>query len=423
MVEDRAAHGSVRTGGPAEMAGRGRVIGRKMRLAALVFGAVLLVGLSYVAGHAAFDPDAEFATATIGRGDVEEVVTALGKIQPRRFVDVGAQVSGQLTRIHVQPGDQVKAGDLLAEIDPRLQAAKVDADRAQLDLLKAQLAEAQAQAEYADGEFRRQMQLKRENAAREDVLALARRDMRAAASRVDAIRAQIQQAESTQRADEAQLGYTRLFSPMDGTVVSVDARAGQTINANYAAPVLMRIADLSTLTVWTQVSEADVTRLHEGMALYFTTLGYGDRRWTGALRQILPAPVKPLSSAGADQSGSGGAQAQAGTNNVVLYTALFEVPNPKGELRPEMSAQVFFVASEAKGTVIVPMAGLARAAAAPGLYSARVVVDGRIEERSVRIGIHDRFHGEVLSGLSIGDRVVTGLRPGAGRSSLIGFRL
>lgn len=386
------------------------------------FGLGILLVVGYAAAGGARNELADLETAAVVQGDIEETVTALGKLQPRRFVDIGAQVSGQLMRIHVQPGDRVKAGDLLAEIDPRLQAAKVDADRAQLDLLKAQLADAQARAEWADGEFRRQTQLKRDNAARDDVLALARRDMRTAASGVDAIRAQIQQADSTLRADEAQLGYTRIFAPMAGTVVSVDAREGQTINANYSAPILMRIADLSTLTVWTQVSEADVTRLRDGMKLYFTTLGYGDRRWEGTLRQILPAPVKPASPGGADQSAAG-AQTQASANNVVLYTALFDVPNPKGELRPEMSAQVFFVAAAAKGVAIAPMAALARAKGASGLYAARVLAGPRIETRQVRIGVHDRFNAQVLSGLAVGDQVVTGLRRDAGRPSLIGFRL
>lgn len=406
--------------------GRGyRGVFRRRRAAWLTAVVVVvggLIGFSYVTS-AAYDSVNDFTTAVIGRGNIEDVVTALGKIQPRRFVDVGAQVSGQLTRIHVQPGDQVKAGDLLVEIDARLQAAKVDAGRAQLDLLKAQLAEAQAQAEFAEGEFRRQTQLKRENAARDDVLAMARRDTRTAASRVDGIRAQIQQADSTLRADEAQLGYTRIYAPMAGTVVSVDAREGQTINANYAAPILMRIADLSTLTVWTQVSEADVTRLKDGMRLYFTTLGYGDRRWAATLRQILPAPVKTLTPGAADQNATAGAQAQASASNVVLYTALFDVPNPNGELRPDMSAQVFFIAADARDAIIAPMAALTRGDGASDVYSARVVVDGRVEVRPVRIGLHDRFNAQVLSGLAVGDRVVTGLKPGASRPSLIGFRL
>jgi membrane fusion protein, macrolide-specific efflux system len=385
--------------------------------------AAAVIGLSYAVTHAAYDPVDDHTTATVGVGDIEDVVTALGKIQPRRYVDVGAQVSGQLMRIRVQPGDQVKAGDLLAEIDPRLQVAKVDSGRAQLELLKAQLADAQAQAEYAVGEFRRQTQLKRDNATRDDVFAMARRDMRSAASKVDAIRAQIQQADSALRADEAQLGYTRIYAPMDGTVVSVDAREGQTINANYSAPVLMRIADLTSLTVWTQVSEADVTRLTDGMELYFTTLGYGDRRWMGTLRQILPAPVKPVSSNAADQNAAASAQLQTGVNNVVLYTALFDVPNSTGELRPEMSAQVFFIAAAAKGVVIAPMAALSRADAASGLYVARVVAGTRVETRQVRIGIHDRFNAQVLGGLVAGEQVVTGLKSEAGRLSLIGWRL
>ncbi len=398
---------------------RHRRLARPWTIAAL--GAAVLLVVAFALARAAHDPLADLQTAAIGRGDIEETVTALGKLEPHTYVDVGAQVSGQLKRILVQPGATVKAGDLLAEIDPQLQAAKVDADRAQLAGLRADLADTQAQAEFAAGEFKRQTVLKREDATRDDTFAQARRDMRSTAAKVDQVRAQIAEGESTLKADQAQLGYTRIFAPMAGTVVSVDAREGQTINANYSAPVLLRIADLSTMTVWTQVSEADVTRLHEGMALYFTTLGFGDRRWTGTLRQVLPAPPKPASASGSTDSAA--APTQPGAGNVVLYTGLFDVANPKGELRPEMSAQVFFVAAAAKGALTAPMAALTPKDAAAGLYTARVVSGGRLASREVRIGVHDRFTAEVLSGLAAGDQVVTGVKPEAEKPSLIGFRL
>ncbi len=189
-------------------------------------------------------------------------------------------------------GDHVKQGELLAEIDPQILAARVEVDRADMVRLQADLADAQAQADYAAGEFRRQTRLKRDDATRDDTYEQARRDMRSSAAKTEAVQAQIAQAESQLKADVVQLGYTRIFAPMAGTVVSVDARQGQTINANYSAPVLMRIADLATMTVWTQVSEADISRLHVNMKLYFTTLGFGDRRWEGGVAASPAGPAQ-----------------------------------------------------------------------------------------------------------------------------------
>jgi membrane fusion protein, macrolide-specific efflux system len=269
--------------------------------------------------------------------------------------------------------------------------------------------------------LKRQQQLRAANATRADVYDQAVRDAADATAQARALHAQIAQADSRLKSDAAQLGYTRIFAPMSGTVVSVDVRQGQTINAAYSTPVLMRIADLSTMTVWTQVSEADVGRLRPGMTLWFTTLGYGDRRWTARLRQILPAPPKP---AGTAEGAAGGAAASPGgatASNVVLYTALFDVPNGDGLLRPEMSAQVFFVTAGAHHVPTVPMAALTPADG-PGRYTVQVVDHGRIEGRAVRIGVHDRFTAEVRSGLTPGDRIVTGRKSGDGAPSLLAFR-
>lgn len=361
----------------------------------------------------------------VTRGDIEETVTALGKVQPRDYVDVGAQASGQLKRILVQPGDRVKAGQLLAEIDPQIQSAKVDVDEAALQQLAAQLTDGQAELTYAQGEFRRQTQLKRSDATRDDTFQQARRDLIVAGARVEEIQAQTRQAQSTLAADKAQLGYTRIYAPMDGIVVSVDARPGQTINAAYTAPVLMRIADLSTMTVWTQVSEADVPQLKVGMPLYFTTLGYVDRRWTAKLRQILPAPPKPQTAGGApDATTNAAGQAANPGSNVVLYTALFDVPNEKGDLRPEMTAQVFFVTASAQDAVLVPRAALTRIEGSSDQSEADVIgATGKVETRRVRVGVGTRFTVQVLSGLQPGERVVTGYKVGNAQNSLVGFHL
>lgn len=280
----------------------------------------------------------DLLTAEVGRGDIENTVTALGNLQPRNYVDVGAQVSGQLKKLHVEIGDTVQQGDLVAEIDATVLSARVESTRAQLTAQRAQLVDREAQVLLANDKYQRQVQLKAEDATSEEAFQSAKAALDSAKAQLDVLRAQIQQTESGLKGDSATLGYSRIFAPIAGTVVSITAREGQTLNANQVAPIILRIADLSSMTVWTQVSEADVPKLQEGMDAYFSTLGNPDRRWRGTLHQILPTPEL--------------------VNNVVLYTALFDVDNPDGELKTQMSAQVFFVVGSAREVVTVPVAAL-----------------------------------------------------------------
>jgi macrolide-specific efflux system membrane fusion protein len=183
----------------------------------------------------------------------------------------------------------------------------------------------------------------------------------------------------------------------------------------------MRIADLATMTVWTQVSEADVTRLKDGMPVYFTTLGHGDRRWTATVRQILPAPAKSERAPGQSDANTG---APSAANNVVLYTVLFDVDNAAGDLRPEMTAQVFFVAARVTNAVIAPVAALHPAKGRTDKTTVTVIDGSNItSERAVTIGLRTRFQAEIVSGLETGERVVTGAKRGADGPSLVGFRL
>ncbi|HEY0121132.1 MAG TPA: efflux RND transporter periplasmic adaptor subunit [Rhizobium sp.] len=351
--------------------------------------------------------------------DLEMTVTATGKIQPHAYVDVGAQASGQLKRILVNIGDTVKQGDLLAEIDPQVQAAKVDADGAQLSQFTANLVEQEANVEYAQAMLDRYSKLALGDSISQMQFEESRRDARAAAAKADSIRAQIRQMGSTLEADRVALGYTKIYAPMSGTVVSIDAREGQTLNAAYSTPQIMRIADLKTMTVWTQVSEADVTRLKNGMPVYFTTLGNGDRRWTATLRQILPAPQKPASAQNADPN-----TAPVSSSNVVLYTALFDINNDAGDLRPEMTAQAFFVTGSAKDATVVPVTGLHSKAGADGSFAVTILAPTGVElERDVEVGLRTRFLAQIIAGVEPGEQVVTGRKPANGGKSLIGFGL
>jgi len=404
--------------------------------------ALLAVG-GYLAWRTWFAQDTSakaLLTAVVTRGNLEDTVTATGTLQPKDFVDVGTQVSGQLKKLHVEIGAVVKAKDLLAEIDPSVYQAKVDGDQALLLNQQAQLADKQAQLALAELQLTRQQNMMRDDATTADALQSAEAARKSALAQHDAVKAQIQQTGSTLRGDEANLGYTKIYAPIAGTVVSQTAKQGQTLNANQQAPIVMRIADLSTMTVEAQVSEADVPKLRIGMDVYFTTLGGDNRRFYGKLRQIPPTPTV--------------------VNNVVLYDALFDVANPDQVLMTQMTAQVFFVAASAKDAVLVPLTALrpvaaearpraprgpaagaaagdsaARGGAAPSpgagssggakrasgadtrnqFANGRALVsvvdaNGKVTDREVKVGVMNRVSAQIVSGLEPGEKVVIGAR-------------
>ncbi len=328
-------------------------------------------------------PETPVRTVAVTRGNLETTVTALGTVEPLRYVDVGAQISGQIDTLSVALGDRVAAGDPLVVIDPTVYEATVKADRATLKSLEAQRREQQARLVLARQEHQRNLGLYKANAvAKEEVDATAA-DVAIAEAQLDQLAAQIENAQSTLEADEANLSYTRVTAPMDGTVISLDVSEGQTISARQDTPVLMRIADLDTMTVNAQVSEADVGKLTVGMTAWFTTLGEPDRKWEGTLRQIQPTPEE--------------------VNDVILYTAQFDVSNADRRLLPQMTAQVFFLLGRATNVPLVPVSVL-RGSGSDRRVSI-VAKDGSVTERTVTIGLQDRVNAEVVRGLDPGERV------------------
>ena len=388
---------------------------------------IVVTALTYLVFSGSSTGESGYVTAIVQRGNIQDSVTALGNLQPRDYVDVGAQASGQLKKLYVDIGARVKQGQLLAEIDPRVLNAKVETDRSNLANLTAQLADRRAQYALAAANYARQKRLMAADATSRSDYDSALQSSRSAAALIKSLTAQMAAAQSQLDGDQVTLGYTKIYAPMDGTVVSVSAKQGQTLNATQQAPTILRVADLSAMTVYTQVSEADVPKLRLGMPAYFMTLGAPDKRWTGKLTQIQPTPSV--------------------VNNVVLYTATFDVKNPDNLLMTQMTAQVFFVTASAQNVVIVPVAALrerrtgnatnpdtAIASQTPGAESPApqqhrrkpggpraklpegakrywvsvVAADGTIERRRVVVGVSNRVSAEVLSGLAPGETVIVG---------------
>jgi macrolide-specific efflux system membrane fusion protein len=333
------------------------------------------------------------STVTVTRGDIEDVVTSQGKLEPRDFVDVGTQVSGQLKTLHVAIGDTVKKGDLLAEIDPEVYESKVEADLASIKTLQAQVQQQNAQIELAKQQNQRNLDLFKVKAISEDALQTTESQLKVAQAQLSALQAQIQQQQSALDGDRANLGYTKIYAPMDGTVVSQTTKQGQTVNASQSAPVIVQLANLDIMTVRAQVAEADVMRLKTGMPVYFTTLG-GTRKWNAAVRQILPTPQT--------------------VNDVVLYDVLVDVDNTDRQLMQGMSTQMFFVVAKAENVLTIPVAALGRHLAKQDNETGqayRVTLPGKTEPSIIRIGLMDRTNAEVKSGLNEGDTVIIAAAP------------
>jgi macrolide-specific efflux system membrane fusion protein len=340
-------------------------------------------------------PPIKLDSVTVQRGDIQETVGASGKLQLYKYADAYAQTAGQVKEVLVAVGDTVKANSLLLEISPTLQPTKAENNRAQTARMQAELADQRAQLDFAELQFKRQSQLKAQNATREDAFESSRMNVSSARARVDAIDAQIRQLEATLKIEEDSRKQTQVLAPISGTIVSLGVRDGQMVSAAQPAAPLMRIADLSKLTVAARVAENDVTRLRPGMGANFTTPGYPGRHWSGKLRQVIPVA--------AEATGEQGKQA--------FYIVLFEVNNTDHELMSGMSTQVQFVVAQAQNTLLLP----ARALGAPdadGLYSVNLLdAQRRPSTRKLKVGLRNLRDVQVLSGLAVGDQVLVGPMP------------
>ena len=336
---------------------------------------------------------------TIGTGDIEKVVLVTGVLKPAVQVNVGAQVNGQLRKLYVRQGEKVQKGQLLAEIDPTLQESDLNNTRAQLASAKAQKLSAQATLLRYRQELNRQSMMLRDGSGVRSEYEQARAQYDAQVQQIDVSDAQIVQAEMAVKTAQANLSYTRIVAPIDGEVLGIVTREGQTIVSSQTAPTILVLADLDTMQVQTRISEADVQKIRPGQPLRFYVIANPDKRYTSTMGFVQPAPQEALEAPG--EGGMGGNQQAM----AVYYTGTFEVPNAGRELKTSMTAQVFIQIAEAKNVLRVPVAALGQALDTER-YTITTVEDGQTRTRTIRIGINDRQYAEVLEGLQAGDRVV-----------------
>lgn len=326
------------------------------------------------------------------KGDIESVVTSQGTLEPKDYVDIGAQVSGMIDKMHVESGDSVKKGDLIAEIDPDVFRATVLANKAQLANLKAQKEEKEVNVRQAQQKLERNARLYQSKAVSQEILQDSENTLDIAKANLRAIQAQIEQAKSTLDLAQTNLEFTKIYSAMDGTVVSEEVVEGQTINANQTTPTIVQVANLDIMTVVAEVAEADIMKLSEGMDVYFNTLGSGERKWHGVVRQIEPTPVEE--------------------NDVVLYNVLVDVENKDGTLMRGMTTQMFFIIASVKDVPLIPVSALTRRVKdqdtdSGKAYRVMVEEENSPKPKIIIVGVSNRIHAGIVEGLAVGDKIIT----------------
>ncbi|AKF39455.1 efflux RND transporter periplasmic adaptor subunit [Yersinia enterocolitica] len=337
-------------------------------------------------------------TETIGRGDIERNVMATGSLKPSLQVNVGAQVNGQLTKLYVKQGDRVTRGQLLAEIDPTLQQNELRKSEAELQSAQAQKQASQALLRQYLLEFRRQQTLAKEGSGVKSALEKAQAQYDSQLAQLHVNEAQIVQSQMAMETAKANLGFTRIMAPIDGEVLGIVTKEGQTIVSSQTAPTILVLANVDTMTVHTRISETDILKVSVGQPLWFYVVADPERRYDSRMDAIQEASAESLRE---DSSGSANSQQPS----AVYYNGIFNIANQERLLRTSMTAQVFIITAQAKNVLRVPLSALGEQQ--PDKRYRVQIINGK--QRSVRwvsVGLRNAQYAEVKAGLAQGDQVL-----------------
>ncbi len=351
---------------------------------------VSLIGLSYAfmgGKNEALTP-LDFEIMHVQKGAIVEEVTASGKIQPINTVSVGTQVSGIVEHVLVDYNDEVKEGQLLAELDTAVLTENKNDAKARLDLAK-------AKKKVADLNFKRYEKLYKDKLIAKAQLEEAEVNLAIADADVLTATAEFNKAERN-------YGYAKITSPVSGTVISKEVEQGQTVAASLQTPTLFTIAeDLSKMQIEASIAEADIGAIKSGMKASFSVDAYPSDSFSGVVKQIRLSPTEE--------------------SNVVMYTVVIEVDNSSRKLLPGMTAFVQIVIHDLKDVLRIPTAALqykpnalvrkfmpkVTLDLAPNQGVIYQLIDGKVVPKVFTRGIMDASYVEVVDGLKEGDSFIT----------------
>ncbi|WP_017670318.1 efflux RND transporter periplasmic adaptor subunit [Blastomonas sp. AAP53] len=365
--------------------------------------------------------DYEYIGETVSRGEVLRVVSASGKVRALNTIKVGTEVSGQVTKVYVDFNSPVKAGQVLAEIDPTRVRARVQQTEAQVALAGAGLQQTRANVERA----RAELEIQERDFARQSALAergfVSKANLDTAQTRLNSARnaldvalaqtqsgnAQIRQATAELSSARLDLNRTLIIAPASGVIIDKLVEPGTTVAASFQTPNLFEIAaDTTKMQVEASVDEADIGQIVEGQNVTFTVDSYPDDVFRAKVRQVRKAPVE--------------------TQNVVSYLVIIDVDNLDGKLLPGMTANVEIITGAKKNALRVPTNALRfrpKAADRGPPVEEQPATPGRKEaprqtlfvagadaykpvRKRVKVGLEGDEYTEILSGIKAGDKVL-----------------
>ena len=337
-----------------------------------------------------------YLTEPVVRTSIAQTVSATGEISAAQLVDVGAQASGQIKKLHVTLGQQVKKGDLIAEIDSTSQLNNLNTNKAKLDTYQAQLVSAEIALRSADKKYKREQALWQEDATSREALEDAQDAFAAAKASVAELKSSIRQTQIAINTAEADLGYTRITAPMDGTVVAIPVEEGQTVNANQTTPTIVQVADLSTMLNKMQIAEGDVNKVKAGMKLTFTTLSQPDNVREATLESIDPGLTTMSQGSYTTSTDT--------TDSAIYYYARSLVPNEDNVLHIGMTTENTITINQAEKVLAVPKLAVKQRG---GKQYVRVLGENnQPQEKEITTGLSDNMNTEVKSGLGEGESVI-----------------
>ena len=334
----------------------------------------------------------KYNTKPLAKDTIIQYVEASGTIKPINTIAVGTQVSGTVYKIYVDYNSVVKKGDLLAELDPSLFQANVEQASAKLNNAKASFAKATSTLNYKKNNYHRYKNLYEKNYVSKDDVELAQANYLQAKAELDAARAEVSAANATLDNNLTNLRYSKIVSPVDGTVISRAVDVGQTVAASFNTPTLFEVAkDLTQMQIETSVSEADIGKIKVGQKVQYTLDGYQDKIFNGEVVQIRLASTT--------------------TNNVVTYTVIVSVDNTEGFAIPGMSANVSIIVGEVKDVFCVMNQALkftpetnTQKYEKQGIWILDKSIPKRIE---IELGLFDDNKTQIISDeLKLGDKVI-----------------
>lgn len=335
-----------------------------------------------------------YITQPVRRQNVEKVVNATGEVKAVDLVTVGAQVSGKIEKLYVSIGQTVKMGDMIAEIDSTTQQNDVDIAKAKMSSYQAQLKAAKTSLKIAKKQYQRMQSLKKQNAASTEDLENAEDSYEAAMSKVAEIEASLKETEISLSTAETNLGYTKITAPLDGTIVSVPVKVGQTINAAMDTPTIVQIADLNQMEIYIEISEGDIGNIKPGVKVTYSVLADMNKVYETTLKSIDPA----LTLLTDDQYTE-----VVDSSEAIYFYGRLVVPNADGKLRIGMTTQNVIYVESAEDVLTVP--AMALKGDVDGKYVEVRTAEG-VERRPVITGVSDDLNVEIKKGVSEGEEVV-----------------